>query len=78
MDLDLIETRLIEDGAIYGWGNDDATLDMLNMATEIRNLRRALDLAGIPAQAKLDPKAPPLKTTVVGAIEIMEMVDGNV
>lgn len=46
-----------------------------NLVEDKQRLRRTLDLAGIPAQAKLDDKAPPLKTTVAGAREIMEVVN---
>ena len=42
---------------------------------EITRLRRALDLSGIPAQAQLDDKAPPLRTTVEKAREITEAIN---
>lgn len=41
----------------------------------VDHLRRGLDLAGIPAQAALDDKAPPLRINVFEARRIMEQTD---
>lgn len=42
---------------------------------EFVKLRAALDASGIPAQARLDDKGPPLRITVERAREIMGMVE---
>ncbi len=50
---------------------------MMVAAEEIKALRRALDLLGVPAQAAKDPdKAPPLRIDVRLAQRAMEVVDG--
>lgn len=42
---------------------------------QVDKLRAALAAAGIPAQARLDDKGPPLRITVERAREIVGMVD---
>lgn len=56
-----------------------STDDVIHMRQEyeaqITRLRRALDILGVPAQARLDDKGPPLRITVERAREIMGMVE---
>ncbi|MHC1792184.1 hypothetical protein [Solidesulfovibrio sp.] len=46
------------------------------LVAERDGLRRALSLSGVPAQAALDNKAPPLRINVGMAREIMEVANG--
>lgn len=52
----------------------DARKRMFAKQFENKRLRAALDASGIPAQARLDDKGPPLRITVEAAGEIMRMV----
>ena len=45
------------------------------LRVQVDALRTALAASGIPAQAKLDDKGPPLRITVERAREIMGMVE---
>lgn len=53
----------------------DARKRMFAKQFENNRLRAALTAAGIPAQAGLDDKAPPMRITVERAREIMGMVE---
>ena len=57
------------------FGGDYLRTQLAAKDAEIARLRRALDLSGIPAQAQLDDKAPPLRINVERSREIMEAIN---
>lgn len=59
---------MLRRGEIIAWTDDDYD----SVHHENARLRAALAASGIPAQAKLDKKGPPLRISVARAREIME------